>query len=500
MPPEKTFQTEVSLKLVGQLLLVMLGAILALRISTVSVYIVAFFIIYTLNQKRVEFAFFAIMLIVALGIMNPVFFEKGRDFYMITRLALLILAIGFGIKAGDQKARFLKPFAFLYLYMATIMVTSLWGWAPLISEMKAVLFLVFLLALVKGVAVIVRQEVDIRFVRAGMLAISCFFILGSIAVIPFPSIGKSMVATSMTYWMVDTSVTDVYGLFNGLTWHPQTLGPLLAMLNAFLLSDYLCNFNRRHWLYRILLAGIPVLIAMSSSRTALFSYLISIFSVVLFFQAERRVSSRKRQRVLAAFIFFALLSAIILSVHPATSARMGAFLRKARVQEVVTQDASIAEGLLASRMGLAESGFANFMERPLTGNGFQVSRQMQGYSFFDQGFVFTAPVEKGVLATMILEEGGLLGTVLFVVFLISLYVTYRRLAFTCFLSTFTVFIALNTGEAAFFSTSGGGGILWMICFSAMLMDIHRHRSRLAATAQIRQQPGMDYVDESAQPA
>ena len=49
----------------------------------------------------------------------------------------------------------------------------------------------------------------------------------------------------------------------------------------------------------------------------------------------------------------------------------------------------------------------------------------------------------------------------------------------------TDLLPLSLG-AAFFSTSGGGGILWMICFCAMLMDIHRHRMRLTEEQRRRQ--------------
>jgi hypothetical protein len=130
-------------------------------------------------------------------------------------------------------------------------------------------------------------------------------------------------------------------------------------------------------------------------------------------------------------------------------------------------------------MGLVEQGMASFRERPMIGNGFQVSREMRGYDMSEMGLLLSAPIEKGVLPVMVLEEGGVIGALLIAAFLINLYGKYRRLQFTCFLSTFTVFLGLNSGEASFFSTSGGGGILWMICFCALLMDVHRHRRMLA---------------------
>ena len=485
MPPRITERTEVSLKLVGQLLLVILGAILFLRASYFAGYALFVFVIYTLNQKKVEFSFFALMLLISLAIMNPVFFEKDRVFYITTRLSILALAFGMGFKARRLRAAFLAPFTILFVYMGCIMVTSLWGWAPVISELKAILFLFFMLALIYGVSVVVQRGVDIRFIRAGMLAICCFFILGSVAVIPFPQIGRSMYISKLARWGIDASMVDLRRLFNGATWHSQTLGPLLAMLNAFLLSDYLCSFKRKNWLYRILIACIPVLVYMTSSRTAFFAYLISILSVVFFFRGEHQVAESKRRRVVTFAILGVLLVTLILSFIPVVSLRVESFLRKERDVTQISGEETLSYDLFSSRKGLMERALVSFRESPLIGHGFQVTETMQGYRFWEHGFAFSAPVEKGVLAGMILEEGGVIGMAIFIIFLFALYVTYRRLAFTCFLSTFTVFLGLNSGEAAFFSTSGGGGILWMVCFCAMLMDIHRHRSRLAENEQRR---------------
>ena len=155
------------------------------------------------------------------------------------------------------------------------------------------------------------------------------------------------------------------------------------------------------------------------------------------------------------------------------------FLRKTSDLADIDRQESLTESMTKSRMGLVERGMANFREQPMIGNGFQVSKEMQGYDMSEMGLLLSAPIEKGVLPVMVLEEGGVVGGALLVAFLVAFYVKYRRLQFTCFLSTFTVFLGLNSGEAAFFSTSGGGGILWMICFCALLMDVHRHRRMLA---------------------
>lgn len=473
--------SDLPFKMTLRLFLLFVGTIFLLRVSSFFAYMLFPLVVYTLMQKRTEFSFFVLMLLVSLAITNSIFFEKSAHFYTASRVCLFILAAGMTFKAGFKKnVWFLSPFYLLITFIFYMMAVSLAGWCPIVSELKAILFLVFFLALMQGTGVVAQTGVDIRHIRAGMLAISIFYIFGSLAVIPFPSIGRSMLYGKFAENAASLAIiSEMSGLFNGFTWHSQCLGPTVALLNAFLLSDYLCNFQKRSNLYMGLLTAVPILVFYSSSRTAFFAYLISIFSTVYFFMSEKRAKASKKSRVLMNLVLCGFLAGVYLIVSPRGVVRLEGFLRKAQVSEGVDRRNKLTDDLTSSRMDAVEKGLANFRESPLIGNGFQVSEgmveSMQGAS----GLILSAPIEKGVLPVMILEEGGVFGAFLFMTFLVVLYAKYRKLQFTGFMSTFTVFIALNSGEAIFFSTSGGGGILWMTCFSALLMDIHRHRRRLA---------------------
>lgn len=490
MVPFVKAKSEINIRLYVRLLILFLGVILMLRLSSYAIYATGAFVLYAISQKRVEFSLFALMLVVSLAIMNPLFFTKEFSFYLVTRVSLLLMAGMMTIRAGFKRnAWFLSPFNWLYAYMGYIMITSLTGWAPLISELKAILFLVFILALIQSVSAAVSSGVDIRMVRAAMLVVASFYIFGSVMTIPFPNIGQSMILMQAEWWGESVDLSQSTGLFNGVTWHSQTLGPTVAMLNAFLLSDYLCGFKKRNALYLALLAAVPVLVYMTSSRTSLLAYLLSIFASVFFFMGEKRASQSKKSQVLMNVLFLTLLAAVGLVVYPGGLERAEAFLRKTRDVENIDRSVALSESMTATRMGLVEKGMANFRERPLIGNGFQVSKEMQGFDSSNTKMLFSAPIEKGVLPVMVLEEGGAIGAALFLAFVLALYVKYRKLQFTCFLSTFTVFLGLNSGEAAFFSTSGGGGILWMVCFCALLMDVHRRRTMLSMEQERLNNPG-----------
>lgn len=465
-----------------KLLFVLFGIILSLRISDFSIFLLGAVIVFAVFQKKVEYIFVAFVCLLSLSIMNEVFFKKGFYFYLITRGSLLAMAVVLGIKGGSSKtAWFLSPFYWLFFYVVYMMVVSLVGWSPIISELKALLFLVVVFAIVSLISTVLHSKADISVIRSALLMIACFYILGSMATIPFPSIGKSMLQLKMERWgNYDTE--HIAGLFNGVTWHSQALGPVVAMLNAFLLTDYICNIRRRSFLYWVLFACSPILIYLTSSRTALFAYIISILASVFFILKERKVSTIKKNQIVMNLIGGTLLVIAIVLLRPGGLTKAERFLRKAGDDDSIDRSVTIGDQLMESRMGLAEEGFANFKDSPLIGNGFQVSKEMQ-YTASEDKSLLSAPIEKGVLPVMILEEGGVFGGMIFLIFISSVYFKYSKLQFTCFLSTFTVFIALNSGEAVFFSTSGGGGLLWMICFSALLLDITRHRRMLVERAQ-----------------
>ena len=124
---------------------------------------------------------------------------------------------------------------------------------------------------------------------------------------------------------------------------------------------------------------------------------------------------------------------------------------------------SLSEAVTSSRQGLIDESMYDFRRNPMLGSGFQVAEYTaEQVARSGSGLVISAPIEKGVLPVMVLGETGVIGAVVFAIFLISFYTTScsRRLYVTAAL--FTVLLATNMGEATFFSPGGGGGVLWTI--------------------------------------
>ena len=117
-------------------------------------------------------------------------------------------------------------------------------------------------------------------------------------------------------------------------------------------------------------------------------------------------------------------------------------------------------------------GMADFRMNPAFGMGFQVAWYTPERVAKTKGLALSSPIEKGVMPVMILGETGLIGAATFLLFLIAFYVgcSNRRLYIT--LALFAVLLAVNMGEATFFSPGGPGGTQWMYCIvGGYLLDI-----------------------------
>ena len=81
---------------------------------------------------------------------------------------------------------------------------------------------------------------------------------------------------------------------------------------------------------------------------------------------------------------------------------------------------------------------------------------------------------------MILGEGGVLGGVLFVAFIMHFIAGCTRKRMFAQVVLFAGFIAANMGEAMFFSPSAAGGDMWLIViFGGLAIDVSADLRRLA---------------------
>ncbi len=419
-----------------------------------------------------------VLLATAFLTMTNSFIAPKDMIYSVTARLVYILVAGIMIlqNTGRKTAPILLPILSLLFYVVYQALISSVGWAPIISYLKLTLFLfIFLAFFGMANAACNRNEVNPATLRNILLIFAIFFIVGSLLLIPFPSISQlGLLRAGQMGVPVDINAASGTSLFTGMALHSQAFGPLIAILAVFLFADMLFSLKRWDKLYIFLLCCTPVLIFYTSSRTAMGTFLAGIFFTTFLFMNLRGMNSRWKMRALNALFLFGILGGIILFTTPQMRSAIADFVLKWGDSSEVEFS---YEAITATRQGLMDAAMENFAESPWIGNGFQVSDRMEGFEAQSWKQLLTAPVEKGVWITAVLEEGGVFGMLIFIIFLLIAFIgLLKRKAYIGAALLFT-FLTSNLGEFTFFSMSGNGGIMWAMVFTGIAVDLQRLRQQ-----------------------
>lgn len=421
-----------------------------------------------LFRRKSEQLVWCLLLANAILIMNNFFAPK--DFvFGISHRALLVITGFYGalLFLTRKPNRFVMPLLGIVLYLVYMTIPSSLGWDPTISILKILLFLSVYMALAYASnSAAGDRRVDTRKLRAMMLALAVFFIVGSVLVAPFPAI------SSMTALEVLESGGDFTSLYKGACNHSQTLGMVMAFWVIFLFADLIFHVQKFDKLYIFLILFAMGLLYKSSGRTAMGTMIACCGFAYLFFRKYRgSVRAGWKAKLSLVVIVLAILGGFAAIAVPQ--------IRDGVVRFAMKYDRTAGAGdfdvgyAISTRQGLVDEQLYNFHRRPAIGWGFQVSEQVAEMSKGTKGLLLSAPVEKGVWVTAILEEGGVCGEIIYVGYLIvAIVLLYARRAFM----GLTIFLAVhisNLGEMTMFSMSGCGGMWYTFLFIALIFDAKR---------------------------
>lgn len=430
------------------------------------------FLLIGFGKNKTELLLWCVLATTVLTMTNSNVAPKDMVFTMANRgLYALVGGIMVLQMVGQRASKMLTPFLGLLPYIAYMALTSAFGWVPLISYLKLALFLIVFLAFYSvGNASAMRYTVSSEKLRSVFLSFAIFLIVGSIALIPFPAI--STLRTEEFFQMY--GYIPEGSLFTGMTIHSQALGPVIAIFSTFLLADMLFSLKRGDKLYILLLLLCPILIYKTGSRTAMGTYIAGMFFVTFLFMQARGLGAQWKNKAMGALLCLGIVGGIAFMATPQLRQSVTNFIYKVRVGDIAEENKGF-EQLVRTRQGLVDKAMDNFKESPLIGNGFQVSKQLKEQDRRHWKEFLTAPVEKGVWVTAVLEEGGIFGFALFVIFLFCAFGKLLARHAVVGTSVFFVMVVANLGEFTFFSMSGMGGIFWAMTFMGLAIDAHRQR-------------------------
>lgn len=422
------------------------------------------------SKNKVGLLFWCVLATTALTEANDIIAPKGSVFTIANRsLYLLVGAVMVLQVLGSRSSKVLSPLLGLIPYLLYMGLVSYFGWMPVISYLKLVLFTMVYLAFYSvGVATVQGNTITSQQLRSILLCFACFFIIGSILLIPFPGISLLRVEA----FFQAHGYYPEGGLFRGMTLHSQALGPLVAIYSVILLADLLFSIRKWDKLYVLLLLITPILVYKSGSRTAMGTYLAGICFVSFVFMNARGLGAKWKGKVLSILFLIGLVGGGGFMATPSLRQSAVQFVFKTRGQEIAKESQTF-EKFTSSRQGLVDRAMKNFHESPWIGNGFQVTETQKDMRINSWKQLLSAPIEKGVWFVAVLEEGGIFGMTLMCIFWLFTFIALLQChAFVGAAGLFVLFVS-NFGEFTMFSMSGTGGLLWAMIFMGLTMDAVR---------------------------
>ena len=450
---------------VTRFIMLLLMLILACRIT--HGHIVVLIIIWGLiacwqNKKGI-----AILCFLALPILNTInvtLMPMSYFFSYYKQIGTILLSLALTIKSKSSIQRHKFPLLDIYCYLVVAAIFSLVGTFPLISLLKIINFGFLILGLYFGMLNIDDNANDIKLIRTAFIAYSLLLIIGSILTLLFPAIAYST-SIPLQFRYADYSIRMSYlqshsgiRLFTGIANQSQALGPIVVLIIGWLMMDMLLIEHKITITHGIMIFLSPIVLFLTHSRTALFSYIIMWLIILFYILPNSNVESSLRIKIKKRFIailFFMVIFALFFEFH---NSSISYWLRK--TTSVQSDSRTLSEAVTESRLNQIDEMFDDFKSSPIYGIGFQVSRDMRNNP--GAYTLFSAPVEKGFLPLAILSETGIVGAIVFLGFIIYFAISCTKKYYISTFALFIIFLGTNIGEATFFSPGGMGGLLWCI--------------------------------------
>jgi O-antigen ligase len=353
------------------------------------------------------------------------------------------------------RPRYLAALAMFIAVAAVLSVMT--GYFVHIALLKLVNFGIGAFALLYGVRVIAARRTDLT---PWFVAIVLSVVILGVASIPL-GIGYN--------FRGDASVGR--GLFNGAFYHSNCLGPMCALMTTFMACVVVFGPYRNRWLCVVLASCLVYFMALTQSRTSFGALVVGLLTLVTASMVlKRRQIFRLNMRVARATLIGGLIAVAVVGF--AYDVASGQKLTKSLIvfaQKGKQAETLSVEDVLASRQGIVDSMWANFLESPWIGIGFEVAKSQ----YFQQtATLFNAPIEKGFMPMAVLEETGLIGTFFFVVFIAALIASLAKRLNAPGLALLFAFLAVNCGESMFFSLGGHGAFGWLMMVAGIMLGEH----------------------------
>lgn len=383
---------------------------------------------------------FGLVAIGWLRVKNPAI--TGDDLYSIEIGWLVVLAALVGCLLLASRRRLPEYLVWFWAFIALAMSTAPFASLVLsISLMKAAMLLigvttVFIAASTLG------QRADSAVRVAQILEISYLAItLASLPLLAWPDVGFALNGTG----------------FQSFVNQPQAFAviysPLVAWYVVFALVD-----RHRAGLQGLLLAVVGIAIVFATdSRTGLVSVIIGVLFAVLSGVSRGGKAATQSMMLLVGIVLVVAL--ILWLLGGAALDWLVAFVLKWEEGSELS-----VESALSTRALLLQLGWTNFLQNPILGIGFgmpSMPSALNVATLGPMGIPLSVPIEKGNGFLQVLEETGIVGAAVLLVFFVKFAKASVRTGSVSMVALWAGALAVNVGEAVLLSIGGVGLVTWL---------------------------------------
>jgi hypothetical protein len=254
------------------------------------------------------------------------------------------------------------------------------------------------------------------------------------------------------------------GYFNGIFYHPQALGVFLVLTGA---ASFAAAFKMPRLQRELIACGLAQwsMIYFTRCRTALLAIILG--GIVYIIEVLFRGGKSSRIRFVSASTISLAVTGFLLAamLFPIIKEGIATFVRKGNVQAINSTEDWMVALSMGSRGGQIINDLDIIDEHPLLGYGFGVEpgseSNMDTNSVLLWGIPLSAPIEQGFLPLATVAQIGVVGSLVILPFLISMYRSARRSSAED-AAFFVAVLGVNFGEMIFFSFGSMGGLVWVM--------------------------------------
>lgn len=382
-------------------------------------------------------------------------------------LGVVLIALNPGIFSGSSNVMF---FRWILLFVAATRIYLSW----IRNGMNIPVWLLWLLlfSIVAGIT----SAVSSPMVLLSFAKIFVFFIGLSSVLIAFQQTGNVLWRSWFTSVFVSVLLTSLPLLFvsegyfrnsigfQGILGHPQTYAIYMILPTFWMTGLWLSPKNVPPLIPLVTIIGWITIFA-SKGRIAVVAVALSLLITIVIAMISRSDWRGKFIRIFRnPLVITTFLIILFLGIFQGELVydAVRDYVGKSYFQD--SESIDIIDGFNRARGRQIVDSWQNFVENPIWGIGFGIASDKELSIFAEQtslGIPLSAPVEKGFLPTALLEEGGILAAMPFVLLILSLSRPVFKFADLPAAWLFFCAILVNCGEMIFFTPGGLGLYTWL---------------------------------------